>query len=745
MPKNKGKYKETVSFFPVVKIKEDEEGEENVENKEEQEKTYTFIAATTLPDRVRETLADGTEIEGEILSKNVLDKCAECINDKSKLGGEYGSYRTISLFHDREKQHDYTLEEAGYTLPGTAKVVELQKYPGNYGLEVDVNVNEKYQPSAEHSDYDAEKIHYKIEKGALGLSLEYNNNEDQERIVSVGEQNYRYVFDTNDFRGFGFARPGVIGNTTAVRVKEIALAKKIKTKEGENTMSKEEEAAKVEAAKKLADAEAKIKELTAKIEEAKTAKESDAKVKEMEAKFKEMEDKVVDMKLKNDETAAKFKESMELAFKGLKFESPAKTKEKDANAKIKEVYKNAEAKEWAKFKEAIDEQIATNTKADAKIKEMLGRTGSGFDFEQHQTLKVKCIEGTGKMMVVPTAKTKNVIDATDMAEGTYTQTNAMFADRYVAGITETFLKEDSLLTAINKEQHIGGNDKYQFRLWVDYTTVTGDNTLSVNPNVTSVTRTQRDFEKMETRIVEYRDAVEVTDFTQHHSAAAIGDLLGIELQRAAEAVTESMNSDLFKPKTEATTGWWGFIGLLGFADSATYTNLYGKTRSAENRLLDSTTANTYVSTSEAINVEVMRSGYEKVLAHGSSVGDLAIAIHPTQTRRLFNTEDAAIRNNILTMSGAPPTFGFNRSVIPHIDGIPMIRDYRCESSAAAADMFAVIDMSPNKGFNLVVSRPLGARGLAKVGLSETAYVNFWGCTVYKAPRNVFVHDSLTAT
>jgi len=112
---------------------------------------------------------------------------------------------------------------------------------------------------------------------------------------------------------------------------------------------------------------------------------------------------------------------------------------------------------------------------------------------------------------------------------------------------------------------------------------------------------------------------------------------------------------------------------------------------------------------------------------------------------LFNSEDAAIRNNILTMSGAPPTWGFNRTVMPHLDGIPMIRDYRCESSAAAADMFAVVDMSSNKGFNLIVSKPLGVRGLAKVGTTEKAYVNFWGCSVYKSPRNIFVHDSLTAS
>jgi hypothetical protein len=58
-------------------------------------------------------------------------------------------------------------------------------------------------------------------------------------------------------------------------------------------------------------------------------------------------------------------------------------------------------------------------------------------------------------------------------------------------------------------------------------------------------------------------------------------------------------------------------------------------------------------------------------------------------------------------------------------------------------MFAVVDLSASKGLNLVVSKPLGARGLAKVGTSESAYVSFWGATVYKSPRNIFVHTGLS--
>ena len=731
MPEIKNnKFKETIPRFRFVKKKEvDEESE-----------VYTFVGANTLPDRVPEQSKSGDVVDGEILSRNVLEKIAGYINDESKFGGEFGSYRTVSLFHDRVYSGDYTLEEAGFVVPGSAMVREMGSHPGNYEMLVDVEVNKHYVPK-QYPDYTPEKISYKIEKGALGLSIEYDNKPHQERVVEFEGKKYNYVFDTDDFRGFGFARPNLIGNPSAVRVKEILLSEELnKNKKGDTTM---DETKVKELETQLAASNAKIKELEEAKEKAEESKDTekvgelDKKVEEVKKEVEEQEAKVKEMKLQMDASATKIKESIELAFSGLKFNAPPKTKEDNRNAKVKEIYADMN---FVETKELSDDFIDQNG---AKIKEMMALGGQGFSFEKYQTLAVKC-KGSS-MVVVPTPKTKDVLDSDSMAESTFYQTNAMFADRYVAGITETFLREDSLLRAVNKEQHIGGNDKYQWRIWVDFATVTGDSTFAVDPTVTSVGRTVRKFEKMETPIREYRDGVEVTDFTQHHSMAAVGDLLGIELQRAAEAVTDSMSSDLFKPKVENTTAWVGFNGLIGYADSSTYSVLYGKTRSAANRLFDATTANTYVSTAEAISVSVVRSGYEKVLAHGSDIGSLAIAMHPTQMRRLWDTEDAAIRNNILTMAGAPPSFGFSRSVIPHIDGIPVIRDYRCESSAAAADMFAVIDMSPSKGLNLIVSKPLGARGLAKVGTSESAYVSFWGCSVYKSPRNIFVHDSLTTT
>ena len=698
----------------------------------EANKVYTFIGASTIPDRVASYLPDGTKVKGEILSKRVLDKFASYVNDSSRMGGDYGSFRTISLFHNRVKQRNYELEEAGYVLPGSAMVKELDEYPGHYGLMVDIEVNDKFTPPNDYSDYTPDKIHYKIDKHALGLSIEYNNRDDQQKLVSLNGDKYWHILDSDDFRGFGFARPDLIGNPTAVRVKELDM---------EYTIPKTETNINNEAKTKMVETNintdlgsemAKIKE------EMQTLKGGDVSFKELHGKFDEMNSKFKELQLKNEEIVANVKESIQNAFSGTNFKGPSKTASE--TAKIKEVYAHAENFDWVKFKEASSLLVEANG---SRIKEMLARDGQGFDFEKHQTLQIK-VKGS-QTYVVPSAKTKDVVNSGSMDEATYYQTNAMFADRYVAGINETFLKEDSYLKAMPKEQHLGGNDKYQWRIWIDYTTVTGSSTLAVDPDSTSVTRTKREFIKLETRICEYRDGVEVTDFTQHHSVAAIGDLLSIEINRAAEAVTESMNSDLFKTNVETTASWNGFVGLIAIGDAATYTSLYGRTRSAANRLLDSTAANTYLATAEAISVSIVRSGYEKVLAHGSGLANIAIVMHPTQCRRLFDTEDAAIRNNILGMGGAPPSWGFSRAIVPTLDGIPIIRDYRCELTAAAADTFIVVDLSTDKGHVLIISKPLGVRGLAKVGTTESAYVNFYGCAVYKSPRNIFVHTGLTAT
>ncbi len=730
---------------------------------------YRFYLETTVPDRTAEVLDDGRKIEGEILDKLVLDKHSSFINDTSELGGKSGAYRTLGLFHDRVHNPEMKgeLEEAGFIRSNSLVVPMTGKHEGHWALQVDVGVNDMYEPSALHPDYTPEKIHYKIQNGTIVLSTEYNNTPEQEKIIDVNGELYRYVSDSDIFSGASFARADLVGNTTTVRVKEIQAAlKKNRTGEkmAEDQKIKELEIQLEEAnlkVKEAEDAKKKIEEddSLSKEEKKKKLAELEKKEAEVDSKKKELDLKMKEAKLQNDEFAQKIKESLDLAFANVKIKEPVVTNDDDdkRDVKIKEMAKILDSPTDIKVGKSKIKEYDWNTfceLAESKIKEQSEyvkqkMTEGGMRFEQ--TLKIKCVGKVNHwgrtLQVEPTdktkelLKTKDVIDATSMAEGTYNQTNAFFADRYVPGITETFLMEDSLMTALVKEPFVGGNDKYQWKIWIDFGTFSGDNTAAVDPNTTSVDRTRRKFIKQETRIVEYRDGVEVTDFTQHHSAAVVSDLLGLEINRAAEFVTNSMDADLFKAKADGTSGWLGFVGMEGVADSTTYSTMYGKSRSAANKTLDSTLTNTFLTTSEPISVEVIRDGYEKVLAQGARLAEIAVIIHPTQVKRLFNSEDAAIRNNILTMA-AEPQFGFKRDIVPHIDGIPMIRDYFCVSSGGSSDRFFIADLG-NNGFVLIVSQALTVKGLAKVATSEAAYVQFWGAAVYKRLNNIFLHTNLT--
>lgn len=687
-------------------------------------RTYTFYAASTVPDRVSDK-----EVDGEILTKSYLEKVSTLINDESRLGGKYGAYRTIGLFHDRIYENNQTLEEAGYILPNS-RVVPMKEYPGHYALEVDVEVNDMYVPNPKYSDYTPDKIKYKIDKKALGLSIEYFPLNKEYDVVELDSHRYRVVDDFSEYAGFSFARPNVIGNPTAMVVKESI------NYIGEQNMAEEQDAKVKEQleqlqaeVKEMDSLKAKLKEAETKAEEAKeeAKAETEAQVKELQAQLKELES--------NSLSTAAVKELLAKSFESISITSKVgKTQVKEMEPRIKEIQSAIEANDWDTHQVVTECYLKENSDA------LYESLKSGIDMESSQTLAVKCA-GRG-YKVVSTAKTKDVITSSSMAEGVYTQTNAMFADRYVAGITETFLMDDSLLKVLPKEQHIGGNDQYQWRIWTEFIDASSE-TAAVNPDNTSVVRQKKDFEKMQTPIKEYRWGVEVSDFTQYHSRQAIGDLLGQQIERATKIVVQSMAADIFKENADGDSHQ--FLGLEAVADSTGNATLYGKTRTAANRLKTATLAETYITTSEAISVSVVRKSYEQPLARGSALTDIVIVTNPAQVRKLFDSQDntAATYNSTIvhpvTFDAAPPEFGFRRSLIPHIDGIPIIRDYNC-----GAQKLFVVDVSRDKGFVLVTSKPLGVRGLAKVGTSESAYVNFYGCTVYKSPRNIFMHDGLTA-
>ena len=124
MSNDKGKWNATlaVPVISTVKTKDTEESSD-------QSNVYTFYMATTLPDRCSEYDEDDNKIvDGEILSVSALEDMRNYINDTTRMGGKAGSYRTVSLFHDRVLKRDLSVEEAGYIKPNS-RVVPHKDYP----------------------------------------------------------------------------------------------------------------------------------------------------------------------------------------------------------------------------------------------------------------------------------------------------------------------------------------------------------------------------------------------------------------------------------------------------------------------------------------------------------------------------------------------------------------------------------------------------------------------------------------
>lgn len=708
------------------------------------EDAYIFYGITTLPDRVMMEYPphSGQVVHGDIFAPKVLEWVQERINNTAILGDSMSAYRTVSLFHDRVYEKNMQLEEAGFIQP-TARVITHPEFKGHKALELDVEINEMYVPNPKYPDYTPEKIKYKIDKKAIGLSIEYLDADKEYKVLEIDGKKYRYVDEIKELWGFGFARANVIGNPsatvigkTAIAIKELShsstSAYEVKKNNEVNAMATEEQMNSLQ--EQLEKQQAKLKEYEGRFEDlAKAKSPSDASTKEVYAKMAEQAASVKELKetlsTMQNEASASIKEVISEQFEKFKMNKGTLTNEGAENAGVKEYLASLSAgvkeQKWNQFHVQNDRML------DSKVKDLQTMFKEGFNWADNQTLRVKC-QGRN-MVVVDTARTKDILSSGDMATS-YDQAGAMFADRYVPGITETFLKDDTLLRALVKEQHIGGNTKYQWRIWTDFIDASTES-LAVDPDDVAIQRNFSKFIKLETPLKEYREGVEITDFTIYHSAAEIGELMEQQINRHAERITQSMAADIFKE--EADGDGIQFMGLKAVANSGNNTTLYGLTRSVANRLAPDAAGDTYDNTSHTsgLTIALARAAYEKVLAQGSNFADIAIVTNPRHVTQLYNDSDTRVRHEAMG-TGAFPGFGFRREVIPTLDGAPIIRDYNCP----LGDMY-IVDMS-REGAVLVVSKALGVRGLSKIAASESAYVNFYGAFVYKRPRNVFMYDNI---
>lgn len=662
--------------------------------------TIPGIVATTHPDRV-----------GDILSLDALKQIAEHINTEDASGGKQGSYRGISLFHDWIHQKDPTKDEAGFIIPGSAKVVPLDD--GHYGVEVQAKVNEFYK-----GDMTPEEIKYRIQNGSIaGFSIEYDTDDAHSTNVNHGGKVFRFIKALTEFGGVGFARARMIANPHAViHYKEIeAKALEEKTMPEQQTQEPAPQT-KETAGNEQNDPTPDLKVKEQELEEKRKALET----KEAELKNKEAElSKTAELKVKEVFNSQEFKDAiaaeLQVKSKTVKQSKEESNMTENVSLSVKEMNEALAKNDTLSFKEAASHYFAEHPEIEAKLQ------GEGIPL--HTSLQVKC-DGT-KLRIMGQLKTKELQtkDTLDTSTNTttYTQSIVEFADVYMPGIVDTFNNQTNLFGALRKVPHIEGGANYGWRI-----TTSQQTSLAVDPDDPTVQKKPVSKVKLQTPIKEYRLGVSVSDYTLHHSRASMGDLFMVEVEKTMRDLMKDINKALFAEVADGTGN--AILGLEAVADSAGNTTLYGLTRSTANRLAPAAALDTYQAVGGAITSLLLRGAMRKVETEGASRGNLRIIIAPIQRDNVFELEDGNLR-----YFDNKPSLGFDG--VPKYDGVPMIVDPDCNT-----DAIFVVDF---ESYYIVISRPPQLIGLAKVGAAEEAYISVYLAAVYEQPRRIHMLDTLS--
>jgi len=638
--------------------------------------------ATTHPDRASD---EDLGVDGDILSKQVLQQIIDAINNTVASIDSVGGTRIVSLQHDWIKENNPSLEPAGIVIP-PAELREMGD--GHFGVYVKVHHNKL------HPQY--EDIKYKVKNGYFpGFSIEYYPGEYSR--VSLKDKVFRFLKSIKNYVGHAFASARLIANP-------YALIMATSYKEIEDVLVKE--ASTMD--EQIKEAPVVEQPATPEIKEVVATEEVVAEVAVKEVSVKELAKQIID----SDE----FKETIN----SLKVESKTlKTKgEVNMHVSIKEMNDALSRGDLISAKEAglsyaNETGVVTNA-----FKQAMKEGYVGFDSH----IRVKVV-GKG-LKIVGGVQYKDTLVVGDNPS-TYTQQNVELADLFAPGIIDTFNNQTNLFGFLKKEQHLGGSH-YQWKM-ITEKDPQGVGTFVAQTDVTVVKNFSSKL-NYQTPIKIARRGVSVSDFMIRNSSASLGDLFALELDLQMLEMMNDINAALFLEVLDGTGV--NPLGLEAVADSAGNVTLYGFTRSIANRLSPTTAANTYQAIGGVLTEARLRQSGSYLENEGVRFGNIAIIASPTTRDYLFNLLDGA--RQFLTTEAA---FGFNKLKVPVFDGIPIIVDSDCNS-----DAIYLIDTDSDV---IVVGMEPTIVNLAKLGAAVEAYVQMEFSHVYKQPRRISMLDTLS--
>jgi len=438
-----------------------------------------------------------------------------------------------------------------------------------------------------------------------------------------------------------------------------------------------------------------------------------------------------------EKIVAQIRESKEYkdAIEGLEVSTRvAKTKAEDTkmeNVNVRTMNESLGKQDYAQFRIAAREYISENDLVSKAFDDPTSYTERGL--MKKSTLKTRT-SGKG-LQVFGEFQVRNTLDTDSNAEGTYGQQGAEFTDAYMVGLVDTFNNQRNYFGYLEKEDHIDGGE---FVGWILITSQNqAANTVHVDFNDVNVTKSFSSKEKIRSPLKVASVGISVADTTLRYSSRNLGDLFQRELEVGMNYMMNDVDTRLFAEVQDGAGV--NPLGLEAVADSAGNTTLYGKTRSTANRLSPATAANTYLNQGGAVTEAALRNGLTKINDAGVVLGRAAIVTSNKGKDFMFNLLDAQRRFGT-TMA----TFGFNQMSVATFDGVPIITDFRCNSTqATAAGSSACLYYIDRDSAKIVMGMEPRVTGLAKVGRATEAYLEMDYAHIYKEPRKIYMLDNFT--
>lgn len=623
---------------------------------------------------------------GDKIAKETLDKWAKEINDGIPRANK-------ASYHHKRKE----------TVLGRGANAEVVKLPdGEYGLYVETHVNRA------SDEYDTLK--YEVENGFIdGYSVEFYVPEGAAQKQKVGDKEVRVLGPEAELHGYGFASRPVNENCI---IASYSLKEVLNENEGETTMTQEKKEEPDKEPEKVEEPEKKQPEQEPK-QEPKDKKEEEPKKDEEKSEEEEEKKEEEEQELKKEDKEMKELmlnikerlEKMEVKEKVLK-EEPKKSDTPAPKLEVKEFAEALENKELS---------VSEKFKRAGRAADVLGLKSTGRaeqkEFSYFSTNGTKLeFKGLG----------------IDTNSTSYTQSAAELSDIYDPVIYDAL--NHSLVTwnILEKDDYSNkGNNLVQFTLR------TGANTSASFYSGNAVSTGTVTREKYQTKFKKVQVGVEVDgDMIAAAKGGNVSDVFAQELEDSVNDMLDVVNAALFGTKGAETDT--EIIGFEYIADSASYTTLYGQSRTAANKLAPDSAGDTYIDGSSAIvSMDNLRKAIEQAVVEGANKRNLVFITSPTQGRMMRNKFD-----DLRRLNGPTDTqFGFSTDLF--IDGVPVFEDKDCNSD----DIF-LIDRETHR---IAIWVPPTVEKLSKDGDYEGAFVKMYLATYNRAPRRlVQIHSNATS-